>query len=100
VSFRLELRPQVSADVFAAAAWYDEREPGLGAGFAFAVQQRLDELLQNPLLPRIRDRVRGVRWVYPRRFPYRIIYRVIGQTVLVIAIIHAARDERHWKKRV
>jgi len=59
VSFRLELRPQVSADVSAAAAWYDEREPGLGAEFAFAVQQRLDELLHNPLLPRIRDQRRA-----------------------------------------
>jgi len=29
VSFRLEFRPQVSADTFAAAAWYDEQEPGL-----------------------------------------------------------------------
>lgn len=100
MSFRVELRPQVSADVFAAAAWYEERESGLGTAFAFAVQRRLDELPQNPLLPRIRDRVRGVRWVFPDRFPYRIIYRVTGQTVLVIAIIHAARHDRHWKKRV
>src|SRR5437773_4311964 len=68
--------------------------------FAFAVQKRLDELLQNPLLPRLRDQLRGVRWVYPRRFPYRIIYRVSGQTVLVIGVVHAARHERHRKKRV
>jgi len=100
VSFRLEFRPQVSADTFAAAAWYDEQEPGLGAEFALAVQKRLGELLQNPLLPRLRDQVRGVRWVYPHRFPYRIIYRVSGQTVLVIAVVHAARHDRHWKKRI
>ena len=58
------------------------------------------ELLQNPLLPRLRDQVRGVRWVYPHRFPYRIIYRVSGQTVLVIAVVHAARHAPHWKKRI
>ena len=100
MSFRLEFRPQVSGDVVAAAAWYEEQEPGLGAEFAFAVQKRLNELLQNPLLPRLRDQLRGVRWVYPRRFPYRIIYRVSGQTVLVIAVVPAARHERHWKKRM
>ena len=100
MSFRLELRPQASTDVFAAGAWYDEQEPGLGAEFALAVQKRLDELLENPLLPRLRDQVRRIRWVYPHRFPYHIIYRVIGETVLVIAIVHAARHDRYWKKSV
>jgi toxin ParE1/3/4 len=99
VSFRLELRPEILEDVSAAAAHYDEREPGLGARFILAVEQRLDDLLQDPLLPRIRDRARNMRWVYPRRFPHRIVYRVSGKTVLVIAVIHAARHDRHWKER-
>jgi hypothetical protein len=88
VSFRLELRPQVTADVFAAAAWYEERAAGLGAEFAFAVQRRFDELLQNPLLPRIRDRIRGVRWVLcewvgaydPERFDLEAINRRLQPT--------------------
>jgi len=35
--------PKVSADIFAAAAWYDEQEAGLSAKFAFAVEKRLGE---------------------------------------------------------
>ena len=100
MSYRLELRPQVSADIASAAAWYNAREPGLGVGFAHAVRDRMEELLREPLLPRIRDRARNIRWVFPARFPYRIIYRVSGTVVLVIAVIHTARHDRHWQRRV
>jgi mRNA-degrading endonuclease RelE of RelBE toxin-antitoxin system len=39
---------------------------------------------------------------YTRRFPYRVIYEVIEpeNLVIVAAVLHAARHERHWKKRV
>lgn len=100
MSYRLDLRPQVSSDIASAAEWYDVRQPGLGVQFVHAVRDRIDELLQDPLRSRIRDRTRRARWVLPARFPYRIIYRVSGEVVLVIAVIHVARRDRHWKKRI
>ena len=33
MSWRIEFRPEVERDVAGAAAWYEEREPGLGAEF-------------------------------------------------------------------
>jgi len=99
VSFRLEFRPEAAADILSAAGWYEARQAGLGARFAHAVRDRTEELLREPLLPRIRDRARNVRWVFPAPFPYRIIYRVAGNVVLVIGVIHAARHDREWKKR-
>jgi plasmid stabilization system protein ParE len=41
-------------------------------------------------------------WKYPDRFPYRVIYEVVeaGQTVIVAAVLHAARHDRHWQSRV
>jgi plasmid stabilization system protein ParE len=102
VSFRLQFRPEVASDIFEAAAWYDKREPGSGLGeeFKTEIRARLKSLLQNPTLPRIRHREKGIRWVYPRRFPHRIIYRVKDDVVLVIAVLHSAMAEHHWKKRV
>jgi hypothetical protein len=60
VSFRLELRPQVLEDLSAAATYYDEREPGRGARFKNAVEQCLEEVLQNPLLPSLREKRRAI----------------------------------------
>jgi plasmid stabilization system protein ParE len=38
----------------------------------------------------------------PYHFPYRVIYEVdeAGQTVIVAAVLHAARHDQHWQSRV
>jgi len=32
--------------------------------------------------------------------PYRIVFRVIQDTVVIYTVLHSARHERHWQKRV
>jgi plasmid stabilization system protein ParE len=100
MSYRLEVRPQVWNDIGVAAEWYDTREPGLGSEFAQAVRDRIEDVRKQPLLARIRDVRRSVRWVFPRRFPYRIVYRVEDDVVLILGVIHAAQHDRRWKERV
>ena len=38
----------------------------------------IDNLSSNPLIYQVRSRRHQVRWGFPHRFPYRIIFRVIG----------------------
>ena len=35
---------------------------------------------------------RGFRRVLSRRFPYKLFYRIEGDSVIVFRILHAARD--------
>jgi toxin ParE1/3/4 len=100
VSYRLEFRPQVEVDIVSAAGWYDSREPGLGAQFVRTLRDRVDELVSAPTPSRIRETARRIRWVFPKRFPYRIVYRVDEDVILVIAVIHAARHDREWRRRL
>ena len=100
MKYHLVVRPEVDADLLEVEKWYDQQQPGLGREFLQSAREAMARLPRNPLLYRVRQKRRQIRWVYPRRFPYRIIYRVTGQTILVIAVIHAARHDRHWKKRV
>jgi plasmid stabilization system protein ParE len=100
VSHQLDIRPDALADIEAAAVWYEERQPGLGADFVRTVRRAINTLPANPLIHRVRDRRRNVRWLLTSRFPYRIVYRVRDELITVFAIIHAARHDRHWKKRV
>jgi plasmid stabilization system protein ParE len=50
------------------------------------------------LIHRLRDRHRNIRWCYPARFPYRIVYRVQKTRITILAVLHAARHDREWKK--
>jgi len=102
MSWRVVVRPEVERDMAEAAAWYDARREGLGAEFREEVIQVLDALASNPLLNSRHHPRRNIRWRYPERFPYRVIYEVIEEEkiVVVAAVLHAARHDRHWKQRI
>ncbi len=99
MSYQLDIRPEALADIEAAGVWYEERQPGLGADFSRTIRRAINTLPDNPLICRLRERRRNVRWLLPPRFPYRIVYRVRGDLITVLAVIHAARHDREWRKR-
>jgi toxin ParE1/3/4 len=93
-------RPQAVEDVVEAAAWYEAHAPGLG-------DQLIDEILdatrraqKNPELFRIVHREGNIRRVLANRFPYRIFFSVVGETLYVHAILHGARHDRRWTERL
>ena len=48
MSLPIQSRPIAQAEFDEAIAWYDQGRAGLGAAFAQAVQERLDEISQSP----------------------------------------------------
>jgi len=102
MNWRVLFRPEVETDVIQAAAWYDSQQPGLGKEFREEVIRVFEALADNPLLQCRRHPHKNIRWRYPNRFPYRVVYEVIEaqQTVVVAAVLHAARHDRHWQRRV
>ena len=100
MSFRLFVRPEVNADLLEAEMWYERQRPGLGVEFLQAVRRAMSSLRDNPFRYSVRNRRLQVRWSYPRPFPYRIVYRVVQDTVVIYTVLHSARDEHRWQKRV
>lgn len=94
-------RPQAKNDVLEAADWYDRQQPGLGDEFIEEVVTVFDALVVNPLQYCRRHPIKNVRWRYPKRFPYRVIYEVIEEERLVViaAVTHAARHDSVWRQR-
>jgi plasmid stabilization system protein ParE len=102
MSWQVVVRPEVEHDVSKAAAWYDLQAEGLGAIFREEIIQVFDALTENPLIYCQRHPRKNIRWRYPDRFPYRVIYEVLEteRNVVVAAVLHAARHDRHWLKRI
>jgi plasmid stabilization system protein ParE len=96
------VRPEVHADLDDAAGWYDNQRAGLGSEFVAEVARVFPELTANPFLNSRRHRGKHIRWRYPERFPHRIIYRVdeAEKTVVIVAVLHAARHDRRWHERL
>ncbi|MFN2508368.1 MAG: type II toxin-antitoxin system RelE/ParE family toxin [Chthoniobacterales bacterium] len=93
-------RSEAVEDVLEAAVWYEERSLGLGEELINEILIATDRAAQNPDLFRV-VRARGeVRRVLTERFPYRIFFSVIDETLYVHAVLHGAQHDRHWRSRV
>jgi len=99
MSRRLIIRPEAEADLTDAAEWYDSRELDLGLEFVSEVHSAISRALKNPeSFARVR-RSPSVRRVLTRRFPYRVFFIERPDSIIVFAILHAARHDRAWKSR-
>ena len=102
MNWQVVSRAEAENDIIVIAAWYDSRAEGLGDRFVEQILAVLDQLAINPFIHCRRHRHKNIRWRYPKSFPYRVIYEVNEQERIVVvgAVLHAARHEREWKRRV
>jgi toxin ParE1/3/4 len=87
-------------DVAEAAAWYEAHAPGLGEQLIDAILSATERAQNNPELFRIVHRDENVRRILTNRFPFRIFFSVVGETLYVHAVLHAARHDRRWTERM
>ncbi len=100
MSRRLIVRSEAEADIIEAALWYDERLEGLGLELTFEVRAAIRRAVKNPSHHSLVRHRPEVRRILARRFPYRIFFIVREDAIVVFAVIHAARHDRHWRERL
>ncbi len=95
--------PAARQELLDAVVWYDDQEHGLGYRLAdeLAVAVRLirDWPDAAPLY-RGRSRIPPIRAKGIDVFPYRIVYVVRDDEVIVIAYAHERRRPGYWRKRL
>lgn len=98
----LLLDSKAEAELRAAAVFYEECRPGLGARFLDAVGNALAAIQERPRLWRLlKGRFRRrFRRCLVQRFPYAVIYTISGKTIYVAAIAHLKRGPGFWEGRI
>jgi plasmid stabilization system protein ParE len=94
---RLVLLRAAQADVRRAALFYKREAGHLGAEFTGEVEHALAQIAANPDIGS--PMRRGARKLLVRRFPYLVIYRVLPDHVLVLAVGHQRRHPDFWLGR-
>ena len=90
----LVFRRRVGKDLAGGYRWYEEQRAGLGEEFLAAVDASFDTIEE---FPEMFARVRGhVRRAILTRFPYAVFYQIEPKRVVVLAVLHTARDPRLW----
>lgn len=99
---KVRLHEDAIVEAEEASRWYTQQQPGLGREFSDEIKRCLQLLTSDPArLPLLEDAPRGVavRRVLMTRFPFKIIFEVIQNEVVVLAIAHGSRRPRYWHKR-
>jgi len=94
---KLKLLTAAKSDVADAIAYYNTKKPGLGSEFAGEVRKAIERILQ---FPKAWVSVSAnVRRCQINRFPYGVFYSLMGETVIVVAVLHGRREPRVWQAR-
>ena len=89
--------PEAELELEGAAQWYEQKQPGLGKDFIDQFELTLRRIVTEPQRWRtIRGENRKLNF---HRFPYAIVYRVRGQTLYIIAVMHLHRLPFYWRNR-
>ena len=96
--FRFEAQAAVALDVEAAFEWYEAENSGLGFEFLEQLRRSYLRILENPLA--CQELRHGIRRALTRQFPYAIYFSIEGQTILILAVLHTARNPAEWQKRI
>lgn len=90
--------PAARLEVTEAQDWYEKEQAGLGSEFRAEVDYQVERIQQNPLqFPRVMPDVHRTKL---KRFPYALFFRLLDETIYVIACFHSSRNPINWQLRV
>ena len=78
--------------------YYNRQQAGLGMSFLREARTAARHIMQRPLAWAVEiDPVR--RFIFDR-FPYKILYTIRGELIIVVAVAHQHRNPDYWVDRV
>ena len=97
---RLRFHPAASAEVIAAAEWYELAHEGLGLDFSAEVEAAVARIALSPSRWPVNRVDARTRHVGLRRFPYSVVYRLLADAVIIVAVVHDRREPGYWSSRL
>ena len=92
----VEYLPNARLDFDESFDWYAVKSVRAAARFAGAVEAALIRIVSNPTQFARLDEMH--RECPVKNFPYRIVYRITDNRILVVAIAHAKRRPGYWRR--
>lgn len=98
VKYNVIVRPEAEEDLKEAFSWYEDNRTGLGYDFLLQVDAGINFIRRNPDIHPVE--YKGARKHLIKRFPYKIIYLIENEKIIVLAVIHGKRSPDLMKKRM
>ena len=85
-------------ELFEAAFFYEKQVEGLGKRFTDTIEKALSTIAENPqIYPRLE---KDFQKCPTSPFPYKIIFKVEQNRIVIIAVAHNKRRPNYWSERI
>lgn len=95
---KYSFHPTAKIELNRAIDYYQECKPGLGLEFSKEVYSTIQRIRQYPnAWYRF---TKNTRRCLTNRFPFGIIYQILSDEILIIAVMHLNREPTYWEDRI
>ncbi|MCW8929241.1 MAG: type II toxin-antitoxin system RelE/ParE family toxin [Gammaproteobacteria bacterium] len=98
MNYLLTIRKEAELDISESFKFYEEHRLGLGHDFLLCVDAAISKIERNPLL--YKKIYKDFRRIAIERFPYRVLYLVQSQNIVITAIFHVRKAPVSWSCRI
>jgi plasmid stabilization system protein ParE len=81
-----------------AKRYYERQQRGLGMTFQHEAAVSAKRILEQPLAWQVE--IAPVRRFVFNRFPYKMLYVIRGERIIVLAVAHQHRNPDYWIERI
>lgn len=95
---KVSFYPEAKDELFNAVNYYEECQEGLGQEFAKEVYAAIQRIIQFPeAWSKLSE---NTRRCLVNRFPYGLIYSIIEDEIIILAVMQLNREPGYWKNRM
>jgi plasmid stabilization system protein ParE len=94
---RYVFHPEALSEYAEAVQYYTEQRVEVAQAFINAIEDTVYRIRESP--NRYIEIDHEVRKCMVRRFPYKLLYTVEQDFILILAIMHCSRKPGYWKNR-
>jgi plasmid stabilization system protein ParE len=95
---QIRFLPEADDEFLAEVEYYSQASNGLGIRFQHAVETALAMASAHPLASPPAHK--NTRTIGVKGFPFRLIYRIEPDHLLVVALVHHKRQPHYWVGRI
>ena len=92
------ITPSAEADLDAVFSWYEDKRKGLGFDFLLQIDAGFHFIERSPMVSP--QEYKETRKYFIKRFPYKIIYLVEDNRIVILAVLHGKRSPELLKTRI
>ena len=97
MAFKITILESALNELEDAIEWYGKISPELSEDIINKFLSSVNLILEKPLQnPELRN---GYRKINLDRFPYKLVYKIFQEEILVVAFAHHKRRPQYWLKR-